>query len=237
MRKIVMLLVLVLHGGLVAEVSDADIVDTMVYAAGVFDNPDYARRMFEKSIRVCGYDTNRYVRILMDMARTNDTRVAKLGVSRLGRYGGEAQLPFLYSCVSNEALRSSALLSIVRIGHCDAASVGLFSSYLSNTNVPQSARSAFACELYASAFTNKVPVSERAQWAACVDDYAVTAKQQYFTSLDDVMVWANPAYRHSKRRLAVLRSVRDLGMQPYPLAYVTNAINELVSYPEADLPD
>ena len=216
---------------------DSWVMHAVEVSSRVIDSPEYGRMILDASLRKCQYDTNRYARILARMAQTNDVRVANVAISRLGAVGGSSELPFLYSCVSNEALRSSALLSIVRIGHCDAASVGLFSSYLSNTNVPQSARSAFASELYASAFTNKVPVSERAQWAACVDDYAVTAKQQYFTSLDDVMVWANPAYRHSKRRLAVLRSVRDLGMQPYPLAYVTNAINELVAYPEADLPD
>jgi hypothetical protein len=46
------------------------------------------------------------------------------------------------------------------------------------------------------------------------------------------------SYRYSKRRLRVLLNA-DLQRRPYPFQvnYVTNAINELVAYPEADLPD
>ena len=35
----------------------------------------------------------------------------------------------------------------------------------------------------------------------------------------------------------VLRSAYGLGVSQYQIAYVTNAINELVAYPEADLPE
>ena len=50
-------------------------------------------------------------------------------------------------------------------------------------------------------------------------------------------MYSDESYRMSRRRLAVLRSVRDLEINSYQLNYVTNAINELVAYPEADLPE
>lgn len=128
------------------------------------------------------------------------------------------------------------MYAIVNIGVCSPESIDLFRSFFSNTNVLPRVRTDFGYELYCSAFTNGVAVTNRAAWAGCVEDYAATANK-CFTPLDDVMIWANPSYRYSKRRLSVLRSVRDLGMHPYQLAYVTNAINELVSYPEANLSD
>ena len=34
-----------------------------------------------------------------------------------------------------------------------------------------------------------------------------------------------------------MRSVFNLGVSQFQIAYVTNAINELVAYPEAELPE
>ena len=48
---------------------------------------------------------------------------------------------------------------------------------------------------------------------------------------------ADPAYEHSKRRLSVLRAVLPLCNNDFLLSYTTNAINELVAYPESALPD
>ena len=48
---------------------------------------------------------------------------------------------------------------------------------------------------------------------------------------------ADLSYRLSKRRLPVLRGVQENGIDEYDIFYVTNAINELVAYPEVDLPD
>jgi hypothetical protein len=56
-------------------------------------------------------------------------------------------------------------------------------------------------------------------------------------SLDEAICEADPTYRHSKRRLAVMRSAQNRCWNPMLTNYVTNAINELVAYPEADLPD
>ena len=56
-------------------------------------------------------------------------------------------------------------------------------------------------------------------------------------SLDEAVCAADPTCRHSKRRLAVVRSAQNGCWNPMLTNYVTNAINELVTYPEADLPD
>ena len=55
--------------------------------------------------------------------------------------------------------------------------------------------------------------------------------------VDAVFIETDSTYRNSKLRLAVLRSAYGLGVSQYQIAYVTNAINELVAYPETDLPE
>lgn len=55
--------------------------------------------------------------------------------------------------------------------------------------------------------------------------------------LDEAIMRHDVSYRYSRRRLSVLRSVRSRGINQYSYSYVTNAISELVAYPEADLPD
>ena len=47
----------------------------------------------------------------------------------------------------------------------------------------------------------------------------------------------DPSYRFSKRRLNVMRSAQNRCWNAMLTNYVTNAINELVAYPEANLPD
>ena len=66
--------------------------------------------------------------------------------------------------------------------------------------------------------------------------YAATANQ-CFRRLDESLMRTDPSYGTSRRRLAVLRSVTDLGVNVYQAAYVTNAIAELVAYPESELPE
>lgn len=55
--------------------------------------------------------------------------------------------------------------------------------------------------------------------------------------IDTALVQADTTYRYSKRRLSDLRAAYPRSFNEYQTTYVTNAINELVSYPEADLPD
>lgn len=68
--------------------------------------------------------------------------------------------------------------------------------------------------------------------------YRFFSADQVYDGWYDGLVCARLAdYRLSKRRLRVLRSVFELGLNKYNEMFVTNAINELVAYPEADLPE
>jgi len=78
------------------------------------------------------------------------------------------------------------------------------------------------------------------QYRPYVMDVALDFAQNVNTmhiSLDEALVGADPSYRYSKRRLAVMRAAQMNCINQTLTNYVTNAINELVAYPEAELPD
>ena len=74
----------------------------------------------------------------------------------------------------------------------------------------------------------------------CVDHCAfrfLGSDTVYSEWYDELVQPLIPGYKYSKRRLSVLRAVQRLGLTKYNDVFITNAINELVSYPEADLPE
>ena len=145
-------------------------------------------------------------------------------------------MPFLYSCATNEQYAANAVSAILKAEGCTETSVDLFNEFLMNTNISQSVRSHFGCEILDAVWKPSVSITNRNMGVACVMNYAPTANR-FFLALDEAIIFYDQTYRMSRRRLAVLRSVRDLGMNPYQHNYVTNAINELVAYPEANLPE
>ena len=77
---------------------------------------------------------------------------------------------------------------------------------------------------------------ERQLGVAYALNYAATTGK-YTKWMDRVLQRCDPTYKNSKRRLSVLRAEYGLGLDHWEIGYVTNAINELVAYPEADLPE
>ena len=220
-----------------AEVSADEVIRDLIIHSGTYiDNPKAGMEEFRGAKELCGGDTNRFARILCELAQTNTTRLADRMIRCLGKYGTTAQLPFLYSMATNEQHGASAVKSILRLEGVTSNSVAIAGTYLSMTNITQRDRSA-VCDIFFKAVkTSNVPDALKQEGENVTLRYAGTANL-YFRRMDEAMIRTEPSYRQSRRRLVVLRSVHSLGVSPYQLAYVTNAINELVAYPEADLPE
>ena len=58
-------------------VSDAKIKRMLVGSNCYIDNPDAAERMFQNARRRCGGDTNRFARLIYEVAQTNDAWIAE----------------------------------------------------------------------------------------------------------------------------------------------------------------
>ena len=76
----------------------------------------------------------------------------------------------------------------------------------------------------------------RPQCMALALDFARDINTMHI-SLDVAIQSVDSTYRYSKRRLAIMRAAEARCVNTGLYAYVTNAINELVAYPEANLPD
>ena len=216
--------------------SDEKIKRLIVGSNFYIDNPDASYRMFMNARRRCGTDTNRFARLLAEVAQTNNNWVAQDAISSLGVYGTSAQLPFLYSMATNEQHGATAVKSILRLEGVTSNSVDVTGMYLSMTNIIQRDRSEICSFFFNAVKTSDVSAALKERGECVALRYAGTANL-YFRRMDEAMISTKPAYRLSKRRLAVLRSAYELGVSQYQIAYVTNAINELVAYPEADLPE
>ena len=216
--------------------SDEKIKRLIVGSNFYIDNPDASYRMFMNARRRCGTDTNRFARLLAEVAQTNNNWVAQDAISSLGVYGTSAQLPFLYSMATNELHGVSAVKSILRLEGVTSNSVDVTGMYLSMTNIIQRDRSEICSFFFNAVKTSDVSAALKERGECVALRYAGTANL-YFRRMDEAMISTEPAYRLSKRRRAVLRSAYELGVSQYQIAYVTNAINELVAYPEADLPE
>ena len=219
-----------------AEAGDDWIKDMVIVSGQFIHGGEPARRMFENAKSQCEGDTNRFARLLCELAQTNDVRIADRMIRCLGRHGTSAQLPFLYSMATNEQHGATAVKSILRLEGVTSNSIDVTGMYLSMTNVDFEYR-ADACKALLRAAVPSCVTTGICQMARnCALRYARSANR-YVMDVDAVFIETDSTYRNSKRRLAVLRSAYGLGVSHYQIAYVTNAINELVAYPEADLPE
>ena len=219
-----------------AEAGDDWIKDMVIVSGQFIHGGEPARRMFENAKSQCEGDTNRFARLLCELAQTNDVRIADRMIRCLGKHGTTSQLPFLYSMATNEQHGATAVKSILRLEGVTSNSIDVTGMYLSMTNVDFEYR-ADACKALLRAAVPSCVTTGICQMARnCALRYARSANR-YVMDVDAVFIETDSTYRNSKRRLAVLRSAYGLGVSQYQIAYVTNAINELVAYPEADLPE
>lgn len=197
-----------------------------------------ARRVLTNEIRFDG-NTNRLAGVLAEFAQTNDAQIAELAMWQLEKYGTTVQLPFLYSCATNPVIGDTAVKAILKIEGVTSNSVLAASNYFAVTNIPPrmtQQRDDVCISLVDAAWGYGVPLATRA--FALETTYAFAANvNQCHKWLDDAIMRHDASYRYSRRRLAVLRSVYSRGINQYSYFYVTNAINELVAYTEANLPE
>ena len=185
-------------------------------------------------------DTNRLARLLVEVAQTNNAWYSEMAMRELVKYGTAEQLPFLYSCVTNPAIGDLAVKTVLRIEGITSNSVSSAQRYFALTNVPDSvdrSRTSICADLITLSGLDGVDASWRSN-AMEVAAHFIAAPDCNAYWLDRLLLERDASYQHSKRRLANLRnSVAYATQWDFIYNYVTNAINELVAYPEANLPD
>jgi len=223
--------------------TDAEIIDGIVqfHRPRCGDEPGRGGRRPELiEVLEMGGDTNRLARLLAELAHTNDIWNAKMALSELEKYGTAEQLPFLYSCATNPAVGDRAVKAALRIEGVTSSSIEAAQRYFALTNTDESvdrSRTSICADLIKLSCREGVDDICRSNAMEVAQNFAFSADCNYYW-LDKLRLEDDPSYRYSKRRLAFMRGAASHAAQwEFMANYVTNAINELVAYPEANLPD
>ena len=199
---------------------------------------------FSSAYRMSGPNSERFARILGEYSIANlgveNGFRSRLAIESIGKYGTTNSLPFLYSCATNPVCGDCAIKSIIAIEGVTSNSIAAAQSYLSNTNAFSSEteeRYAEVCkQIVTSTFGSDSYLAYRPCVLAAALDFARNVNTMN-VGVDGALIQADPTYRFSKRRLSVMRGAQLRLVNEVQSNYVSNAINELVAYPEAELPD
>ena len=226
-----------------ASYSDQDVKADIEYYCSLRHPHDFGS-LVERAFAKSGSDNDRFSRILGEFAIENyglkNGLASRWAIDKIAQYGTTNSLPFLYSCATNPVCGDCAIKSIIAIEGVTSNSIAAAQSYFNSTNnFPR--KKAYERSLLCEKLLQDVYGDDAlSQYRPYVMDVALDFAQNVNTmhiSLDEALVGADPSYRYSKRRLAVMRAAQMNCINQTLTNYVSNAINELVAYPEAELPD
>ena len=217
------------------EASDARVKEMIIRSGTYIHGGERAARALMAAKEHCGSDTNRFANLLCDISQTNDMYIARRMVRLLGHYGTREQLPHLYSLVANTNLCCFALSAILRLEGVSSNFIAVANGVVSDARLRKRERLDLCRALLENAYSASASTAQRDMALSFLLTHFRTCP--YPQGLDEALVRKDAGYRHSRRRLANLRAVYAHGVDQWNIAYVTNAINELVAYPEQNLPE
>jgi hypothetical protein len=185
-------------------------------------------------------NTNRLLRILSDMVKTNDEWICTQTMFEYSKYATKSELPFLYSCATNSMCGDRALNTIISLDGISSNLLQTVGQYFSITNgfsVDDDAnRSRFAEDLLKRVYRTESLLPYREQVFNMTREFALNVNLMH-VSVDKALMRVDPTYENSKRRLNVMRGAKERCISEFLTNYVTNVINKLEIYPEENLPD
>ena len=222
------------------EATDDQLKNILHRATQYIDDPHGGPGEVRYAIRLSNNDTNRVVSLMKQLIDegVEDDSTTQFYISEIGKHGTHSDLPFLYQRVSSTNLCEHATAAILKIEGLTTNSLMRIESSIPDTmpEVRDSTPVHAWCRLLEAA--EKCPAGAMVKTLTISNAVLYASRQRKSVEmLDDCITAADPTYRTSKRRLAVMRSVRDLGVNEWQTNFVTRAIRELVAYPEANLPE
>ena len=185
-------------------------------------------------------NTNRLLRLLSDLIKTNDEWICTRSMWQYGKYATKSELPFLYSCATNSMCGDRALNTIISLDGISSNLLQTVGQYFSITNgfsVDDDAnRSRFAEDLLKRVYRTEALLPYREQVFNMTREFALNVNLMH-VSVDKALMRVDPTYENSKRRLNVMRGAKERCISDFLTNYVTNVINKLEIYPEENLPD
>ena len=175
-------------------------------------------------------NTNRLLRILSDMVKTNDEWICTQTMFEYSKYATKSELPFLYSCATNWFRGEYAMSAILRIEGVTTNSLSVMENFLSLTNIASSGlqrRDEICCDFIRHEWARTTEEDELRKSVKDVVYKYASHDNQCHEWLDKALMKGDDTYRYSQRRLNVFISITNRWINPYSYNYVTNAIKEL----------
>ena len=175
-------------------------------------------------------NTNRLLRILSDMVKTNDEWICTQTMFEYSKYATKSELPFLYSCATNWFRGEYAMSAILRIEGVTTNSLSVMENFLSLTNIASSGlqrRDEICCDFIRHEWARTTEEDELRKSVKDVVYKYASHDNQCHEWLDKALMKGDDTYRYSQRRLNVFTSITNRWINPYSYNYVTNAIKEL----------
>ena len=175
-------------------------------------------------------NTNRLLRLLSDLIKTNDEWICTRSMWQYGKYATKSELPFLYSCATNWFRGEYAMSAILRIEGVTTNSLSVMENFLSLTNVTSSGlqrRDEICCDFIRHEWARTTEEDELRKSVKDVVYKYASHDNQCHEWLDKALMKGDDTYRYSQRRLNVFTSITNRWINPYSYNYVTNAIKEL----------
>ena len=175
-------------------------------------------------------NTNRLLRLLSDLIKTNDEWICTRSMWQYGKYATKSELPFLYSCATNWFRGEYAMSAILRIEGVTTNSLSVMENFLSLTNVTSSGlqrRDEICCDFIRHEWARTTEEDELRKSVKDVVYRYASHDNQCHEWLDKALMKGDDTYRYSQRRLNVFTSITNRWINPYSYNYVTNAIKEL----------
>ena len=175
-------------------------------------------------------NTNRLLRLLSDLIKTNDEWICTRSMWQYGKYATKSELPFLYSCATNWFRGEYAMSAILRIEGVTTNSLSVMENFLSLTNIASSGlqrRDEICCDFIRHEWARTTEEDELRKSVKDVVYRHASHDNQCHEWLDKALMKGDDTYRYSQRRLNVFTSITNRWINPYSYNYVTNAIKEL----------
>ena len=240
------------------EYSDAEIKAKYAFISCLTHGDENGSHI-RKALRMAGNDTNRFARVLRELAVEN-TNQTEYVLEDLGFFKTTQSLPFLYSYATNAQYGAAALKAVFAIEGVNSNSLDVAQSYFSMTNfftlTSACDRSKLCQVLLRQVYSDPGLVDFRARVFDIAKNYNRFVNMTSPNCVDIELCASYPSYKFTKSRFAELCSYtnnicnyfnslpittesygRRIHVFEFQTNYLQKAINELVAYPESALPD
>ena len=206
-------------------IADSDIKDAFLAALSSRPCGNGIVNAYAHAVRLCGEDSRRRARIVVEIAREDPGRVP-WALSELSVCGSREDVPFICEWTNDVRYVANAAHALICIEGVTSNTIAYVSRAMDKEDVSPGKRYALCSAIARMAEAEKGDPLCKALAISALKRYAKTIP---VTSLwaDEFLLTLDPLYETSEERKVLLRGVADRRVNDYQLEYATNALKKI----------